>query len=207
MGFAGRWGYQEDASGYKLLGHRYYDSSTGRFLTRDPAKDGRNWYSYCRNNPLAKIDPDGLSDLRAWIQGLLDIAGFIEPTPFCDIVNAIIHGAYGEWDYALLTILGILPYVGDLAKIAKYTAKSFKATKFAKKGAKTFEEFKKHLTDLSKGLKRLEDLKKKLQNAKSHSERKRLKKEIETELGRVKGHEKEMDQKWPGWRDDLQNMK
>jgi uncharacterized protein RhaS with RHS repeats len=40
---AGAHGYQEDKnSGLKLLGHRYYDPSKGRFLTRDPVKDGRN---------------------------------------------------------------------------------------------------------------------------------------------------------------------
>jgi RHS repeat-associated protein len=60
FGFAGQHGYQEDAdSGLKLLGHRYYDASTGRFLTRDRAKDGRNWYGYCENNPLKYVDPDG----------------------------------------------------------------------------------------------------------------------------------------------------
>jgi RHS repeat-associated protein len=61
FGFAGNWGYQSDAdSGLQLLGHRYYDPSTGRFLTRDPIKDGRNWYAYCENNPLKAVDPDGL---------------------------------------------------------------------------------------------------------------------------------------------------
>jgi len=61
FGFAGGWGYQEDPdSGLKLLGHRYYDPSTGRFLTRDPAKDGRNWYGYCENNPHKYVDPVGL---------------------------------------------------------------------------------------------------------------------------------------------------
>lgn len=59
--FAGDWGYQMDAeSGLQLLGHRYYDASTGRFLTRDPIKDGRNWYGYCGNNPLRWVDPHGL---------------------------------------------------------------------------------------------------------------------------------------------------
>ncbi|WKZ80851.1 MAG: RHS repeat-associated core domain-containing protein [Fimbriimonadaceae bacterium] len=63
FGFAGAWGYQEDPdSGLKLLGHRYYDPSTGRFLTRDPVKDGRNWYGYCGNNPLKWADPEGLSE-------------------------------------------------------------------------------------------------------------------------------------------------
>ncbi|MBS1711444.1 MAG: hypothetical protein JSS71_06950 [Armatimonadetes bacterium] len=41
------------------LGHRYYDSSTGRFLTRDPAKDGRHWYGYCAGNPVGKVDFNG----------------------------------------------------------------------------------------------------------------------------------------------------
>jgi RHS repeat-associated protein len=53
-------GYQrDDDSGLMLLGHRYYDSSTGRFLSRDPIGDGSNWYSYCRNNPVALSDPAG----------------------------------------------------------------------------------------------------------------------------------------------------
>ncbi len=61
FGFAGAWGYQEDPdSGLKLLGHRYYDPSTGRFLTRDPIKDGRNWYGYARANPCSFVDPSGL---------------------------------------------------------------------------------------------------------------------------------------------------
>jgi RHS repeat-associated protein len=60
FGFAGGWDYQQDGdSGLQLLGHRYYDPSTGRFLTRDPIGDGRNWYAYCENNPLKWVDPTG----------------------------------------------------------------------------------------------------------------------------------------------------
>jgi len=60
FGYAGVFGYQEDGSGLRLLGHRYYDSSTGRFLTRDPIKDGRNWYGYAGNDPIRYSDPTGL---------------------------------------------------------------------------------------------------------------------------------------------------
>lgn len=61
FGYAGGFGYQSDPdSGLKLLGHRYYDSDTGRFLTRDPIMDGSNWYGYCGNNPVTGIDADGL---------------------------------------------------------------------------------------------------------------------------------------------------
>ena len=61
FGFAGQHGYQEDGdSGLKLLGHRYYDASTGRFLTRDKIKEGRNWYQYSLSRPTVMIDPVGL---------------------------------------------------------------------------------------------------------------------------------------------------
>ena len=60
-GYAGKFGYQSgDDAEIMLLGHRYYDASTGRFLSRDPAKHGRNWYGYCGNHPLGWVDPSGL---------------------------------------------------------------------------------------------------------------------------------------------------
>ncbi len=36
----------------------------GRFISKDPAQDGRNWYVYCYNNPLIYIDPNGLKVLQ-----------------------------------------------------------------------------------------------------------------------------------------------
>ncbi|MBX3114550.1 MAG: RHS repeat protein [Fimbriimonadaceae bacterium] len=61
FGYAGGFGYQQDSdTGLNLLGHRYYDRDTGRFLTRDVAKDGGNWYSYCSNNPISYFDAEGL---------------------------------------------------------------------------------------------------------------------------------------------------
>ncbi|MBI1755815.1 MAG: RHS repeat-associated core domain-containing protein [Fimbriimonas ginsengisoli] len=64
FGYAGDYGYHEDSdSGLKLLGHRYYDQSTGGFLTRDPEGDGRNWYAYARARPSGYIDPSGLYPL------------------------------------------------------------------------------------------------------------------------------------------------
>jgi RHS repeat-associated protein len=60
FGYGGPYGYQSDPDhGLMLLGHRYYEADTGRFLTRDPIKDGRNWYGYCGGNSLRYADPDG----------------------------------------------------------------------------------------------------------------------------------------------------
>lgn len=44
-----------------LLGHRYYDPTIGRFLSRDPAGAGENWYAYCDNDPINGSDPLGLN--------------------------------------------------------------------------------------------------------------------------------------------------
>jgi len=76
FGFVGAAGYQQDSdSGLMLLGHRYYDSSTGRFLTRDPVKDGRNWYGYCGNNPNYWIDPTGFGFWGSIWTGVKWVAG------------------------------------------------------------------------------------------------------------------------------------
>ncbi len=61
-GFGGQFGYYHDYAGRYLLGHRYYDSFTGRFVTRDPIgyKGGINLYGFTGNNPVNESDPDGL---------------------------------------------------------------------------------------------------------------------------------------------------
>ena len=63
FGYKARWGYYTDTeTGLLLLTHRYYDPSTGRFLTRDPIgyNGGINLYAYVRNSPSNFIDPLGL---------------------------------------------------------------------------------------------------------------------------------------------------
>jgi len=60
--FGGGNGCQTDADiGLVLMGHRYYDTRIGRFISQDPAGDGDNWYAYAGNDPMDAVDPDGLS--------------------------------------------------------------------------------------------------------------------------------------------------
>ena len=50
---------QDDESGLIYMRARYYEPSTGRFVSEDPAIHGRNWYVYCGNEPIGKVDRNG----------------------------------------------------------------------------------------------------------------------------------------------------
>jgi len=39
---------------------RFYDAQNRQWTSRDPVKDGLNWYRYCNNNPKTFVDPTGL---------------------------------------------------------------------------------------------------------------------------------------------------
>jgi RHS repeat-associated protein len=64
-GTSPRYGYtgrEPDETGLIYYRARYYDPSTGRFVSRDPIglRGGINQYSYVGNNPVNLIDPLGL---------------------------------------------------------------------------------------------------------------------------------------------------
>ena len=62
--YGAKWGYYTDSeTGLMLCGHRYYDSGTGRWLTRDPIgyDGGINLYGYVGNTGVNGIDPSGLN--------------------------------------------------------------------------------------------------------------------------------------------------
>ena len=98
FGYAGNFGYQADASGLKLLGHRYYDASTGRFLTRDPIKDGRNWYAYGAGEAAStnSADPTGLATGHHWVPQKVGKTASQEARDFWDKGENAISGPIGD---------------------------------------------------------------------------------------------------------------
>jgi RHS repeat-associated protein len=65
VGYVGQQGAFTDlGTGRVLMGYRYYDPVSARFLTRDPVgyDSGLNLYGYCDGDPVNGADPLGLDD-------------------------------------------------------------------------------------------------------------------------------------------------
>ena len=52
--------YWDAEAGTVYLRNRYYNPRIGRFASEDQARSGLNWYTYCENNPVNRVDPWGL---------------------------------------------------------------------------------------------------------------------------------------------------
>jgi len=70
--------YADPETGLHYNFFRYYDTETGRYINVDPARDGLNFYAYCKADPLNFTDPYGLCAVRNALDSLgdaLSIAG------------------------------------------------------------------------------------------------------------------------------------
>jgi len=85
-------GKEFDDSGLNYYGARYYDSSIGRFVTVDPIGSGINWYAYVDNNPLVKVDPNGLKSTKVDLY----FAGLNLVEPISDYSEMSITDRYGK---------------------------------------------------------------------------------------------------------------
>ena len=69
--------YYDAETGTIYLRARYYNPSTGRFISRDSVTGdindplSLNLYTYCHNNPLLNFDPSGNS-IRSWLNDRVD---------------------------------------------------------------------------------------------------------------------------------------
>ncbi len=102
FGYGGGSGCQTDAdTGLVLMGHRYYDSRQGRFISQDPAGDGDNWYEYADNSPTNEIDPSGLTPMDGPGSSAMGSPGYSGGSPGGEAYNiflnlSVIH-TWQEW--------------------------------------------------------------------------------------------------------------
>jgi len=77
-GYCANLGHQEDETGLIYMRARYYEPTTGRFISEDPARDGVNWYLYADGNPVNKGDYTGkAADWLLIVGGLSFVLSFI----------------------------------------------------------------------------------------------------------------------------------
>ena len=58
--------YTDAETGYVYFGHRYLNTVTGRWLSREPLGEAEsvNLYAYCHNDPVNKVDYLGLDEIK-----------------------------------------------------------------------------------------------------------------------------------------------
>lgn len=67
---------QDDESGLIYMRARYYEPSTGRFVSEDPSKAGKNWLIYCGDCPTSFVDPSGrdmTAIFGAFLSGIVSV--------------------------------------------------------------------------------------------------------------------------------------
>ena len=95
---SGYLGKQQDVtSEFYNYGHRDYSPKFSRFTTRDPIRDGYNWYSYCSNDPVNFLDISGLEQIavngnnlmqdKAWKNKKLKDTDYAFVTSSCAIMS------------------------------------------------------------------------------------------------------------------------
>ena len=96
--------YFDAETGLAYNWNRYYDPETGRYITRDAARDGSNHFAYASNNPFAFTDPDGLRFIKGLGEGILGriifggIAALVGPE--IALIGGIGLGGYALYEWA-----------------------------------------------------------------------------------------------------------
>jgi hypothetical protein len=109
-------------------------------------EESSSWLSRAKDKASSVWDKttDTVSDGASWAldhksdigHTALDMIGIFEPTPFADGINAVWYLAEGDKVNGAISAAGILPYVGDLAKVVKYGYKSYKVSEASESSIK-----------------------------------------------------------------------
>lgn len=136
VGFQGDW--TDPDSGHVNMGARWYEPSSGAFVSRDsvdqgaPGSGGFNRYGYGAGSPVNGFDPNGhnwFSDAVSWVgdnistvgHTALDVAGLVPGLgEIADGINAVWYLAEGNYTDAALSAAGMIPFGGWGATAAKW---------------------------------------------------------------------------------------
>jgi RHS repeat-associated protein len=80
---------QDDESGLVYMRARYYEPSSGRFISEDIERQHLNLLVYCSNDPINRIDTSGCAD--SWFDSFLDrmMDTILKPLGYAEIGKSI----------------------------------------------------------------------------------------------------------------------
>ena len=106
--------YQDSETGLLYYGYRYYEPSTGRWLSRDPIEEsgGANLYGFAHNDGVNRIDPLGLDDFNATPVFRVTRSGWTVDKPAWDIAQ---YDSIGGtiWAERAITLGALASYDGQ----------------------------------------------------------------------------------------------
>jgi uncharacterized protein RhaS with RHS repeats len=114
---------------------RYYQPSTGRFLSQDPVWS-TNLFVYADNNPITNIDPEG-----ELLETAFDAASLAESSISFAADPSLVNGAFLAWDIAATFVPG-LP--------GSYSAKAFNYGRKVLNSSKVVRRTKEFVSTLAK---------------------------------------------------------
>ena len=97
-----------DAGG---TGARHWESGLSRGAANPAGGGVTHWAD---SYPISRGKANPLQESR-WYNTLLDVVGIVDPTGAADAINAVSYFRQGDILYAMLSLISIIPYVGDLA--------------------------------------------------------------------------------------------
>jgi len=199
---------REDYSDLDYFGARYYDHNSYRFISVDPIINKEealanpqlwNLYSYCSNNPITFTDPDGRAVV---LGGFLAVKGL----EWLGVTIATVVGAkaiHDTWPKSYTYPDNIVP-VEEVIGPWDPTKDPISVTpmldlmdRVLQTSAKNQDEYDKHIRKYDKAKKQLKNLNDKLKNTKGPKKKKPIKEAIRKLKDDIKGHLKEIKQKWP----------
>jgi len=201
---------RRDHSGLGYMRNRYYDPKSGRFTQEDPLglAGGLNLYGFAGGDPVNFSDPFGLCKegdtdcerfVRAWEalgwgagflvgggSGLIEAGasgGVLAPVAVAQTAAATAAGGVGGrvLGEALWSLLSFMSSQGGEG---------------AESGAKSVEQYEKHTANLERLRERLGQLTEDLGRAKGPKAQRPIREAIDRLKEFIKGHEKEIRQKW-----------
>ncbi len=100
--FIGAYGVLYEGDSLYYMRARYYDATTGRFLSEDPVWSV-NLYAYAGGNPVGGIDPTGRF---TWMDGMMTVG---------EVVMEVVKSKLGDLPGLGWSIFGLIVTAGDIA--------------------------------------------------------------------------------------------